>query len=83
MSAKEILMRLTSGENEDRHELEKSVDDIIVLNDSAPDLRHRKPALAICDLRILEAFQAVLNARQTENSIQMIREQVSGELDWE
>jgi hypothetical protein len=83
MSAKEILMRLTSGESEDRHELEKSADDITVLNDSAPDLRHRKPALAIRDLRILEAFQAVLTARQTENAIQMIREQVSDELDWE
>lgn len=76
-------MRLAPDECGDRHEVENSADNTIVLNDSAPDLRYGKPALAIRDLRILEAFQAVLNARQTENSIKVIREQISDELDWE
>jgi hypothetical protein len=76
-------MRLAPDESEDRHDMEKSADHIIVLNDSTPDLRHGKPALAIRDLRILEAFHAVLNARQTENSIKVIRDQINDELDWE
>ena len=76
-------MRLAPDESEDRHDMEKSADHIIVLNDFAPDLRHGKPVLAIRDLRILEAFQAVLHARQTENSIKVIRDQINDELDWE
>jgi hypothetical protein len=83
MPAKENFMGLASGESEDRHDIESSVDGVVVLNDTVPDLGLGKPSLAICDLRILEAFQAVLNARQTQHSIKIIKEQIIDELDWE
>jgi hypothetical protein len=82
MPAKENLMQLASAEREDQH-IESSADGTVVLNDIMPDLGLGAPSLAICDLRILEAYQAVLNARQTEHSIQIIREQIIDELDWE
>lgn len=74
-------MRLASGESEDRN-IESSADGTLVLNDTMPDLGLGAPSFAICDLRILEAYQAVLNARRTEYSIKIIREQIIDELDW-
>lgn len=76
-------MQLASGESEDRHGIESSADGVVVLNDIVPDLGLGKPTPVIHDLRILEAYQAVLNARQTEHSIQIVREQILDELDWE
>ena len=76
-------MQLASGENEDQHDIQSSADGVVILNDIVPDLGLGKPTVAIHDLRVLEAFQAVLHARQTEHAIQIIREQVNDELDWE
>jgi hypothetical protein len=83
MPAKENLMRLATGESEDRYEVESSVDGVVVLNDIVPDLGLGKATMAINDLRIIEAYQAVLKARQTEHSIKIIRERIIDELDWE
>jgi hypothetical protein len=84
MPAKENLMQLASGKSEDRRDMESSVDGVVVvLNDVVADLGLGKPTLAISDLRILEAYQAVLDARQTEHSIKIIREQIIDELDWD
>jgi hypothetical protein len=83
MPAKENLMRLTSGESEDRQDIESSIDGMVILNDVVPGLGLGNPALAIHDLRILEAYQDVLNARQIDHSIKIIREQIIDELDWE
>lgn len=76
-------MQLASSESEDRHDTESPADGVVVLNDIVPDLGLGKPALAIHDFRILEAYQAVLDARQTECSIKIIREQIIDELDWD
>ncbi len=76
-------MQLASGESEERRDMESSADGVVVLNDVVADLGLGKPTLAISDLRILEAYQAVLDARQTEHSIKIIREQVIDELDWD
>lgn len=74
-------MQLVSGKGEDRQDGESSADGVVVLNDI--DLGLGKATLAISDLRILEAYQAVLAARQTEHSIKIIREQIIDELDWD
>ncbi|WP_424627477.1 hypothetical protein [Bradyrhizobium sp. SYSU BS000235] len=74
---------MASGESEDRHDIEGLADGVAVLNDIVPDLGLGKLTLAIHDLRVLEAYQAVLNARQIEHSIQIVREQILDELDWE
>lgn len=76
-------MQLASGESEERRDMESSADGVVVLNDVASDLGLGKLTLAISDLRILEAYQAVLDARQAEHSIKIIREQVIDELDWD
>lgn len=76
-------MQLASGESEERRDMESSADGVIVLNDVASNLGLGKPTLAISDLRILEAYQAVLDARQTKHSIKIIREQIIDELDWD
>jgi len=76
-------MRLATGESEDWHEVESSADGVVVLNDIVPDLGLGKATMAIHDLRIIEAYQAVLKARRTEHSIKIIREQIIDELDWE
>lgn len=74
-------MQLVSGESEDRHDVESAADGVVILNDI--DLGLGKTTLAISDLRILEAYQAVLDAKQTEHSIKIIREQIIDELDWD
>lgn len=76
-------MRLATGESEVRYEVESSADGVVVLNDVVPDLGLGNATMAIHDLRIIEAYQAVLKARQTEHSIKIIREQIIDELDWE
>lgn len=76
-------MQLASSESEDRHDIEGSVDGVVVLNDIVPALGLGKLTTAIHDLRVLEAYQAVLNARQIEHSIQIVRERILDELDWE
>lgn len=58
-------------------------DEVVVLDDVTPLSAGWMSTLAEHDLRLIEALLAVLEAKQTDNSIKKISAQIVDELDWE